>query len=272
MSPSDLGELLKPFVFLDIFEMDRPTLRAMAMPGAGMPIHPHSGIATVTLITDGWMRFDDGAGSSGRIGFGGVEWMRAGGGVWHGKEMSAGDVDRIQGFQLWLALPPDLENTEPESRYIESKDMRRAGPAYVIVGSHDGVTSPVPAPPGINYLLVALNARERWTYSPPAGHTVAWLAMAKGEVDAGEAIAAGEMVLFERSEQAITVQAAGKEDAVFVIASAVPHPYPLHMGMYSVHTSSEALMQGEQRIVELRRRLDESGDRRTAAGTVPVFR
>src|SRR5438105_14889283 len=100
MSPSDLGEVLKPFVFLDIFDMD---LRAVA--GDGMPIHPHSGIATVTVLTEGRMRFDDPASSSsGTLGYGGVEWMRAGGGVWHGKEMSPADVPRVQGFQLWLAL------------------------------------------------------------------------------------------------------------------------------------------------------------------------
>ena len=51
MSPSDLGEQLKPFVFLDLFETD---LRGMAM-----PLHPHSGIATITVLTDGEARFDD---------------------------------------------------------------------------------------------------------------------------------------------------------------------------------------------------------------------
>ena len=35
MSPSDLGEELKPFVFLDLFEAD---MRALA---GGMPVHPH---------------------------------------------------------------------------------------------------------------------------------------------------------------------------------------------------------------------------------------
>jgi redox-sensitive bicupin YhaK (pirin superfamily) len=39
MSPSDLGEQLKPFVFLDLFEAD---MRALA---GSMPVHPHSGIA-----------------------------------------------------------------------------------------------------------------------------------------------------------------------------------------------------------------------------------
>jgi hypothetical protein len=54
MSPSDLGESLKPFVFLDIFNMERPLLEAMRA-GAGMSSHPHSGIATVTVLTEGRM-------------------------------------------------------------------------------------------------------------------------------------------------------------------------------------------------------------------------
>jgi hypothetical protein len=46
MSPSDLGQTLKPFVFLDIFDASGPTLQAMGE----MPLHPHSGIATVTVF------------------------------------------------------------------------------------------------------------------------------------------------------------------------------------------------------------------------------
>jgi redox-sensitive bicupin YhaK (pirin superfamily) len=53
ISPSDLGERLKPFVFLDLFEAD---MRQMAR---SMPIHPHSGIATVTVFADGDVTFDD---------------------------------------------------------------------------------------------------------------------------------------------------------------------------------------------------------------------
>lgn len=272
MSPSDLGELLKPFVFLDIIDMDRPVLDAMAA-GGGMSIHPHSGIATVTVITEGRVRYDDPASGRGTIAYGGVEWMRAGGGVWHGKEMSPiDDVPRVQGFQLWLALPPELENGPPDSRYIEAVDMPRAGPAHVIIGRHDGVASPVPAPAGIHYLQVTLRAGERWTYQPPLHCSIGWLALASGALDAGASISAGEMVVFERGEQPIVLQATGRDDAVFVLGSAVPHPYPLHLGMYSVHTSAVALEQGERRIAELGERLKGEGTRRTVSGTVPVFR
>src|SRR6058998_3465545 len=43
VSPSDIGELIKPFVFLDYFEIDPKN-----MPPIGF--HPHSGIATVTVV------------------------------------------------------------------------------------------------------------------------------------------------------------------------------------------------------------------------------
>lgn len=270
MSPSDLGQILKPFVFLDIFSMGGEGLNAMS----NMPLHPHSGIATVTVFTEGEALFDDPDNGSGVLRYGGVEWACAGGGMWHGKELSAGAVPRIQGFQLWLALPRELENGPSESRYIEAKDMVSTGPAHVIVGNYEGVQSPVPAPEGINYLLVTLRAGERWTYMPPVGHSVGWLALAKGRLETGAdtTVSAGEMVVFEPGDTPLVLAASGKEDAVFVLGSAVPHPYPLHLGNYSVHTSAQALEAGERRIGELDRKLKEAGDRRTASGTIPVFR
>lgn len=264
MSPSDLGQVLKPFVFLDIFNMGG---------GAGeMPIHPHSGIATVTVLTQGRLRFDDPASGSGTLDYGGVEWMRAGGGVWHGQEMSRMDTGRIQGFQLWLALPPELENGEPQSRYIEGNRMPRSGPAHVIVGSYEGVQSSVPAFAGVNYLLVTLPPGESWVYEPPPGHSVGWIAVASGAVDAGAVIPAGEMAVFEHGETAIRLGNTRNDDVVFVLGSAVPHLHELHLGHYSVHTSDGALAAGEQRIGELYRKMMAAGDRRTESGSVPVYR
>lgn len=267
MSPSDLGQLLKPFVFLDIFDLD---LRAAG--GGGMPIHPHSGIATVTVPTRGRMRFEDPEAGSGMLGYGGVEWMRAGGGVWHGKELSPAEVPRVQGFQLWLALPPELENATPQSRYIEADAMPQADLARVIVGNYQGVQSPVPAWEGVNYLLVTLRAGASWTYQPPAGHSVAWVALASGAVRVAGNISAGEMTVFESGETPIEFRNAGEEDAVFVLGSAVPHGHDLHLGNYSVHTSAQALEAGERRIAELYQRMLAAGDRRSESGTVPVYR
>src|SRR5713101_3543354 len=49
-------------------------------------------------------------------------------------------------------------------------------------GSHGGATSSIQAPSPMNYLAVRLKAGERWTYKPPAEHTVLWSAVGMGSV------------------------------------------------------------------------------------------
>lgn len=266
MSPSDLGERLKPFVFLDLFEAD---MRALA---GNMPVHPHSGIATVTVFTRGDVTFDDPIAGHGTLGPGGLEWARAGLGMWHGKELSGGSSPMVQGFQLWIALPPELERAEPEAQYLGADLVPSIGPARVIVGTYEMATSSVRAPRGINYVLVTLKPGERWTYEPPGRHTVAWVAIAEGALGASQQLFNGELAIFEPGEIPITFEGAEGTGATFVLGSAVPHPYELHLGAYSVHTSADALAAGEQNLRELKRRLDARGDRRTASGSTPVFR
>lgn len=265
MSPSDLGDVLKPFVFLDSFA---GVMSEFASAGG---MHPHSGIGTVTVFTRGDVHFDDPDSGSGYIGYGGVEWMRAGGGVWHGKELSSGKSERIHGFQLWIALPPELELAEVQSQYVEARQVPQVGPAHVIVGAHGGAMSPVKAPPGINYLLVTLAPGERWRYEPPTGHTVGWLALSKGHLAGAVSASNGELLVFSQDDGAITI-AAGHEGATFVLGSALPHPHALHLGYYSVHTSAEALRTGERNILTLRQKLFALGNRQRASGPTPIYR
>src|ERR1700722_20075288 len=154
VSPGDIGELIKPFVFLDYFETDPENA-----PKFGF--HPHSGIATLTLILSGQAFYKETTDREGIIETGGVEWMRAGSGVWHTGGMSGNE--RIKGFQLWVAMPPALELGEPQSQYLRASDFGFAGPARVIAGEYDGVKSIVESPPGITCLDVHLRAGERWT-------------------------------------------------------------------------------------------------------------
>ncbi len=259
MSPGDLGEALKPFVFLDLFGGKSDFM-------GSMPLHPHSGIATITVITEGDVRFDDPISGSSTIDYGGVEWMRAGGGVWHGKEMRAGTSPTLRGFQLWIALPAALENGPVDSQYIESRHIPNVGPARVVVGQYEGAQSPVRAPDGLNYLLVTLKAGESWTYVPPAGHEVTWVALSRGSVNGAEE---GEMAVFKPGLAPIELTAGADGPATFVLGSAVPHPHDLVTGYYSVHTSPEALAIGEAGIERLRAKL--TVDPRTSA-QVPVFR
>ncbi len=247
MSPPDLGQVLKPFVFLDLFDVD--------VSSGGFPPHPHSGIGTVTVLTEGDLRFDDPGSGKGILSYGGVEWMRAAGGVWHGKELAAGTSARVRGLQLWIALPPELENGPVESQFFEASTIPQIGPARLILGSYDSVHSPVRSPTGMNYLLVTLKAGERWRYTPPAGQEIAWLCVSKGALLASQRVEFGELALFENGTDPIDLQAGTEGEATFVIASAVPHAHDLVLGYYSVHTNRAALQRAEANIVEIGARL-----------------
>jgi redox-sensitive bicupin YhaK (pirin superfamily) len=248
VSPSDIGELIKPFVFLDL--IDAPAADA---PGFGW--HPHSGIATLTVLQEGTGTYEETTGARGTLYAGGVEWMRAGRGVWHtGSVVGTGHV---KGFQLWIALPEDLENAASHSRYLTADEVPAAGAARVILGVHEGVKSLIPAPAGVNYLDVQLKVGETWTYLPPLGHEVAWLAVSAGKLHTSETLVAGEMAVFEESNGAITIRA--EQATRFVLGSAVKHPHDLVLGYYSVHTSRAALDAGEAEIRRIGSQLQSAG-------------
>ena len=172
MSPSDFGELLKPFVFLDLFDHQGAPFNG--------GLHPHSGIATLTYVAEGTVSYIDPDNVTGTLPAGGVEWMRAGRGMWHGGGLDK--AGRTRGFQLWIALPPELELGSTISIYQAPEDVPQDGPARVLLGSYGSASSAIAFPSPINYLAVRLKAGERWRYEPPTGHTVLWLAIASGDL------------------------------------------------------------------------------------------
>ena len=248
VSPSDIGERIKPFVFLDRFEF-------VSRDASLIGIHPHSGIATLTTVLNGRMVYEDTTGKTGTVPTGGLEWMKAGNGVWHDGGAVPGEA--LRGFQLWVALPAGEENAAPESQYIDPEQVQSEGPVRVILGSFGAARSVIRAPEGINYFHVQLKDGERWSYKPPAKHDVAWLAVDKGTLHATQAISAGELAVFDEGSASIDLVADG--DTSFVLGTASKHPYPLVLGTYSVHTSEQTLAQGEAEIERIGWRLRAAG-------------
>ncbi len=248
VSPSDLGQLLKPFVFLDLFDAPPDSF-------GGFGLHPHSGIATLTVLLQGATRYEDTTGETGVLPQGGLEWMQAGGGVWHTGSALPGQHNR--GFQLWVALPPELECAPARSQYIAPDRIGADGPARVLLGRLGEVTSAVTPPSPMNYFDVQLAPGQQWIYEPPAGHTVAWMAVHAGTIEAGESVRTGELRVFDDSGDPISFTSS--DGGAFVFGSAVPHPHDLVMGSYSVHTNAQALRQGEAGIRRIEQDLRAQG-------------
>jgi redox-sensitive bicupin YhaK (pirin superfamily) len=246
VSPSDVGGFIKPFVFLDLFDIS-----AANAPNFGW--HPHSGIATLTVLHQGAIEYQETTGVKGILGAGGIEWMRAGGGVWH----TGAALHQAKGFQLWIALPGELENTPSQSHYLPADQVAEDKPARAILGSYGRATSAIVSPAPINYLDVQLAAGERWTYEPPLDHDVAWLAVSEGIIRTPDPVSTGEFVAFEQSNSAISIQA--DRASRFVLGSAAKHPHDLVLGSYSVHTTPAALVAGQSQIQRIGNELVAAG-------------
>jgi redox-sensitive bicupin YhaK (pirin superfamily) len=247
VSASDLGKMIKPFVFLDLVDTQEP----LGQQGFGW--HPHSGIATLTLAIEGQGHYVESIGHEGTMVAGDIEWMSAGRGVWH----SGFAVPPIKAFQLWVALPPERELAPAFSQHLSVNEIPSDGPARVLLGRSGEAISPIDAPPGVNYFVVQLKAGQRWTYQPPRGYRVGWIAVMDGSLCTPDPVDKGELAVFDPSDAAIGFEAV--TDARFVLGTAIQHLHDLHLGKYSVHTSPAALMEGEREIARIGRELRAKG-------------
>jgi redox-sensitive bicupin YhaK (pirin superfamily) len=249
VGPSDLAEVLKPFVLLDHVEGD-------VKPGTGFGMHPHSGIATLTYHLDADVAYEDTTGQHGTVEATGLEWMRAGGGTWHQGFIHPHGT-KTTGFQLWIALPPGVEDGAVEGIYLSPERVPQVANVRVLLGEYEGAKNPISVPSPITYLDVSLGSGEAWTFSPPIDQRVGWIYVYRGSVRIGSEAVSNELVVFDESDEPVEVSAV--EDARFLVGSAKKHDHPLVLGTSSVHTNPQSLARGLERIREIGRELREAG-------------
>ncbi|MGL4767182.1 MAG: pirin family protein [Formosimonas sp.] len=251
-SPSDLGQVLKPFIFLDY--LDTPLDG-----GFGFGFHPHSGIATLSHPLSFDIAYEESHGKKGVVRARGIEWMKAGRGVWHkGSPQRAPEFsNQGQAFQLWTALPSGVELEPSEGHYLAPEQVESDGATRVLTGRLGSAQGHVPTPTDMNYFYVSLADAQAWQFNPPNSHTVAWLYVHQGTVIIDEThYGANTLVIFGAQG---SIQLHAQNETGFVFGSAQPHPHDLVMGHYSVHTSEDALRQGEQKIGEIYQSLQKEG-------------
>ena len=154
---------LDPFLMLDHFSSDDPDDYI-----AGFPDHPHRGFITLTYMLDGHMLHQDSMGNKGDLKSGGVQWMKAAGGVIH-SEMPQQTAGLMRGFQLWINLParekmtfPAYQEYSPEAIPHYNGDGVRVN---VLSGQYQGVRGPIDDPHTyIKYFDVTLEPTHTFTH------------------------------------------------------------------------------------------------------------
>ena len=88
--------------------------------------HPHIGLSTLTFLFEGSIMHRDTLGNKVEIKPGAVNWMTAGKGIVHSErtpEYLRNSTIQMHGLQIWVALPKELEQMEPEFFHIEKDDI-----------------------------------------------------------------------------------------------------------------------------------------------------
>jgi redox-sensitive bicupin YhaK (pirin superfamily) len=196
--PSGARKLIGPFIFFD--HMGPATFP----PGRGIDVrpHPHIGLATVTYLFEGEIVHRDSLGSHQPIRPGDVNWMTAGRGIAH-SERTGSDLRqsgaRLDGLQLWVALPLRHEETDPEFHHHPARNLPAVDIAgtriRVLAGSAFGETSPVRTFSPLFYVDAAMPAGSELPLPDRYEERAAYIV--SGTVECGEQRAErGRMLVF----------------------------------------------------------------------------
>ena len=134
--------MVGPWCFLDRFG---PLTFSEGKPMDVAP-HPHIGLQTVTWLYEGEVVHDDSLGSASLLLPGGVNVMTSGAGIAHAEQTPREHSGRLNGVQLWTALPNPHRHTTPAFAHVSEVPVfeRPAGVVQVFAGSIEGVRSPAP--------------------------------------------------------------------------------------------------------------------------------
>ncbi len=134
--------LVGPWCFLDRFG---PLTFAEGKPMDVAP-HPHIGLQTVSWLLAGEIVHDDSLGCESVLRPGGVNVMTSGGGIAHAEQTPRDNTGRLEGVQLWTALPDAHRHQAPGFQHaLEVPTFeQRDGIVRVFAGEFDGRTPDVP--------------------------------------------------------------------------------------------------------------------------------
>ena len=248
VKPGLLADEIKPFIFLNDLNAPANTPKGL------FSWHPHSGIATVSVVLQGELWAEETTGERYDLKEGSLEVMVSGGGVWH-----TGDLydHETKGYQIWIALPPELEEIEAVSYYLQKEEIPVTNNVRVLLGSYEETTSKVRQLHNLSLLDVQINKGESWTFTPPEGHNVLWVAVYEGELDANSTLSKGEVIIYDESN--LSVDFLAKEKSRIVIGSAIKSKEAIIASRSSVHTNEAALQRSQVRIQNKYEELKKAG-------------
>lgn len=139
-------KMVGPFIFFD--HMGPAGIDSIH--GLKVRAHPHIGMSTLTYLFEGEIMHRDTLGNEQLIRPGEINWMTAGKGIAHSErsELRTSSAQELEGLQIWIALPREIEDIEPNFIHINSSRIPvlelGKNKFNLIAGKAFGKISPVP--------------------------------------------------------------------------------------------------------------------------------
>ncbi|MBN3003646.1 pirin family protein [Chromobacterium alkanivorans] len=241
--PTRQARRVGPFVFLD--HMGPAHFAAEGSAGDVRP-HPHIGLATVTYLFSGAMMHRDSLGTVQRIEPGAVNLMTAGSGITHSERVPA-DIRRqgvaVEGMQLWLALPDELEECEPAFAHYPAEDLPRwkqdGVELNLLIGAGWGQRSPVAYPLPVFYASAVIPAGSRLTLPEGVDELAAYVAAGELDVD-GAALSVNQLGLLRTAQGGELI---AQRDSRVMLLGGTPPASPRYLDWNFVSSRRERLAQ-----------------------------
>lgn len=196
-----------PFVFFDhMGPADFPA-------GSGINVrpHPHIGLATITYLFEGAILHRDSLGNVQEIVPGDVNWMTAGRGIVHSERETLevrGSDHRTHGLQVWVALPEDLAEIDPDFTHVKQANLPHVLHhnlmVRVVAGEAYGLVAPIVTHSRLCYLDVLASGADKLTL--PGEHEELAVYLQWGEIKiGGQTYKDNEFLVLDSSEREIEI-------------------------------------------------------------------
>lgn len=239
-------DTLDPFLFLN---HHGPQVFKPFNEGLPFGPHPHKGFETVTFIVEGDLVHKDSTGFSSNIRAGGIQWMTAGSGIIH-SELSSDEFREFGGpieiLQLWINLPSHLKNSPPNYIGLQKSDIpiiqeNELVRVHLIAGKWSDEVAPIQSLSHVQMCTIDVYQGGKLSVSVPEEKTILFYVIrGKIRVNGSEA-EKNDLVEFEKSGEAIEVEAS--EDALLIFGYASPTNEPVVAHGPFVMNSEEEIRQ-----------------------------
>ena len=169
--------------------------------------HPHIGLSTLTYLMEGSIQHQDSTGANQIIEAGDVGFMTAGKGVTHTertpRELRKNTL-KMHGYQIWVAMPKELEESEPSFQYITRTQLPRWKEGNLeitlVAGTGFGKQSPLQVHSDLFMVDITAAEAESLVIDGELKGEIA-IVVTHGQVTVeGETIEAGQMLISKTSD------------------------------------------------------------------------